>query len=76
MPKLPILSAREILKILRAEGFEIVGRKGSHIRLKRKKPSPTRIVIVPDYKEIPIGTLRSIIRQSGISIEEFLSKVK
>ncbi len=74
MKKLPILSSREVLKVLRSEGFEIVGRKGSHIRLK-KKGNPTRIVIVPDYKEIPRGTLRSIIRQSGIDIEEFLSKL-
>lgn len=76
MPKFPILSARDVLKVLRAEGFEIVGRKGSHIRLKRKDPPPTKIVIVPDYKDIPIGTLRSIIRQSGMSVEEFISKIK
>ncbi|MFQ5885295.1 MAG: type II toxin-antitoxin system HicA family toxin [Thermoplasmata archaeon] len=36
MPKLPILAAKEVLKILRENGFEVVGRKGSHIRLKRK----------------------------------------
>ncbi len=72
MKKLPILSSHDVLKALRSEGFEMVGRKGSHIRLK-KKGKPTRIVIVPDYKEIPRGTLKSIIRQSGMSTEEFLS---
>jgi len=74
MPKLPILTAKEVLKILRENGFEIVGRKGSHIRLKRKVPPPARIVIVPDFHEIPRGTLSSIIRQSGLPKEKFLKR--
>ena len=76
MPKLPVLSARKILKVLHKAGFEIVGRKGSHIRLKKKTPLETRIVIVPDHREIQLGTLKSILRQAGLSKKEFLKLLK
>ena len=72
MTKLPLLSAHKIIKALSKVGFEQVSQKGSHIKLKRKDGDKTRIVIVPNYKEIPTGTLRSIIRQSGLDIEELL----
>ncbi len=71
MAKLPVLSGKEIVKILLKNGFQIVGRKGSHIRLKKREADKVFIVIVPDHKEIPPGTLKSIIRQSGKSEEEF-----
>ena len=49
-----------------------MGRKGSHIRLK-KLASPRNLgVIVPDHKELAQGTLRSILRQAAISFDEFL----
>jgi predicted RNA binding protein YcfA (HicA-like mRNA interferase family) len=67
-----VLPARKVLKALYKAGFEIVGRKGSHIRLKKKTATEVRIVVVPDHPEIQIGTLRSILRQAGISREEFL----
>ena len=65
MPKLPVLSGHKIVKALQKAGFKIVGRKGSHIRLK-KKNGETYIVVVPDHPEITRGTLLSIIRQSGM----------
>jgi predicted RNA binding protein YcfA (HicA-like mRNA interferase family) len=61
MQRLPILSAHEIIKTLCKNGFKIVGRKGSHIRLK-KKNGEVRIAIVPDHPEIRVGTLCSILR--------------
>ena len=72
MAKLPLLSARNIIKALSKAGFQQVSQKGSHIKLKRKESDKTWIVIVPNFNEIPTGTLRSIIRQSGLDIEEFL----
>jgi predicted RNA binding protein YcfA (HicA-like mRNA interferase family) len=71
MARLPVLSGREVMKMLSRHGFEIVGRKGSHARMKKITPERVYIVIVPDHKEIPIGTLKSIIRQSGLPEEEF-----
>ena len=72
MTKLPLLSARKIIKALSKVGFQQVSQKGSHIKLKRKDDDKTWIVIVPNYNEIPVGTLRSIIRQSGLDLDSFL----
>ena len=75
MTKLPLLSARKIIKALSKVGFQQVSQRGSHIKLRRKEGERTWIVIVPDFNEIPIGTLRSIIRQSGLDIENFLKQL-
>ncbi len=71
MHKLPILSGREICCILEKHGFSEVRRRGSHIVMQRILPNTTITVPVPDYKEIHIGTLLSIIRQSGLQRSEF-----
>jgi len=65
MPKLPALPARKLLKALQKDGFKIVSQKGSHIRLKKRTPAETRIVIVPNHDEIAKGTSSSILRQAG-----------
>jgi len=76
MKRLPPVSARDVLKVLHRLGFDQVGRKGSHIRLKRKTEEKTFIVIVPYHDEISPGTLLSIIRQAGISREQFLAMLQ
>lgn len=78
MPKLPILTGREIIKALTRAGFEIRNQTGSHVQMVGYTEGSKRLVTVPDHgnKEIPIGTLISIIRQSGLSREEFLKFVK
>jgi predicted RNA binding protein YcfA (HicA-like mRNA interferase family) len=69
MPKL--YSSLHILKILEAHGFIFISQKGSHIKM-RKEGNPTLTVIVPaGRKEIPQGTLRSILRQSQLSFTDF-----
>ena len=68
---LPTVSGRDVVKLLTRIGFIIVGRKGSHIRMK-KKNDKTLVAIVPDHKEIAKGTLKSILRQAGLTREEFL----
>lgn len=60
------LSGREVCAILRAHGFEQVRQRGSHIIMQKQIPGSTTTVPVPDHKEIRIGTLMSIIRQSGL----------
>jgi predicted RNA binding protein YcfA (HicA-like mRNA interferase family) len=69
MPKL--YSSDYIAKILRRNGFHFVSQKGSHIKY-RKEGNPTLTVIIPaERKQIPTGTFHSILRQSGLSKEEF-----
>ena len=66
MGKLRVLSGREICKILAAQGFEQVRQRGSHIVMQKQEEGSTRTVPVPDHREIRIGTLQSIIRQSAL----------
>ena len=69
MPKL--YSSVHILKILEARGFVFISQKGSHVKV-RKEGNPTLTVIVPaDRKEIPHGTMRSILRQSQLVLKDF-----
>ena len=70
MPRLP--SSNQILKILERGGFVFVSQKGSHAKF-RKLGAEKRTVILPmNRKEIPIGTLKSIVRQSGLSEKNFI----
>ena len=73
MSKLRVLSGKEVCSILAQHGFQEVRRRGSHVVMQKKLPQTTITVPVPDHKEIRIGTLQSIIRQSGIPKFEFES---
>jgi len=68
---LPTISGRECVTALEAAGFYVKRRKGSHVVLRRDDPFGQ--VVVPDHKELDRGTLRSIIRHAGLSVEEFLN---
>ena len=70
MSKLPIISARELLKILSKIGYSVDHQTGSHMIL-RNGNYPYRRITLPNHKEIARGTLRSIIRQSGPALDEF-----
>jgi predicted RNA binding protein YcfA (HicA-like mRNA interferase family) len=65
--KLKTLSGRDVCKILAGNRFLQARQKGSHIIMQIKTVNSTITVPVPDHKEIRIGTLQSIIRQSGLS---------
>ena len=67
MGNLRILPGREVCAILAKNGFVEVRRKGSHIMMQKRLLDDTVTVPVPDHREIRVGTLRSIIRQSGLS---------
>jgi predicted RNA binding protein YcfA (HicA-like mRNA interferase family) len=66
LAKLRVLSGKEVCEILAAQGFSEVRQRGSHIVMQKKHDDTTTTVIVPNHKEIRIGTLQSIIRQSGL----------
>ncbi len=71
MGKLPILSGQEVIKILKKIGFTPARQKGSHIVLVKENSESKRALVVPNHKEIDIGTLLEIIRQAGLTREEF-----
>jgi predicted RNA binding protein YcfA (HicA-like mRNA interferase family) len=71
MGRLRVLSGREVCRILEAHGFAEVRRRGSHVVMQRRAESGTVTVPVPDHAELRLGTLRSIIRQSGLPRSAF-----
>jgi len=71
--KLRILSGRQVCTILSRQGFVEKRQRGSHIVMQKQLPDTTVTVPVPNHAELRIGTLKSIIRQSGISKSEFES---
>ena len=75
MSKLPVISARELLKVLSKIGYLVDHQTGSHMIL-RNENYPHRRITVPNHKEIARGTLRSIIRQSGLTLDEFREYLK
>lgn len=70
MSRLPVLSGKELCKRLKKIGYSIDHQTGSHIVLRDENP-PHRRLTVPDHQEIAKGTLRAIIRQSGLTLQEF-----
>ncbi len=74
MPHLPALSGREVVQAFAKDGWQSVRQKGSHMIL--IKSGHTVTLSVPDHREIAKGTLRSLIRSSGLSVDEFLDLVR
>ncbi len=68
------MSGKEVCAVLEQHGFAEVRRRGSHVVMQRAADNgDTTTVPVPDHKELKKGTLRSIIRQSGLPRSEFES---
>ena len=73
MTKLPQISGRECVKVLEKHGFYFKRQEGSNIILRRDDPFAQ--VVVPDHKVLDRGTLRGIIRLSGLSLDEFIRQL-
>ena len=72
MPKLGTFSGEEVCQILESHGFRRVRQKGSHAIMQKEMRDTTITVPIPLHRELKIGTLQSIIRQSGLGREPFL----
>ena len=70
MSGLPRISGREVVRALRKIGYEQDRQRGSHMIL-RQTAHPHRRIVVPDHDEVAKGTLRAIIRQVGLTVDEF-----
>ncbi len=69
MSKLPVVSGRELVRVLQKLGFQFDRQKGSHMMLFRENPPTT--LSVPDHRELDRGTLRALLRQAGVTPDEF-----
>ncbi|UCF08271.1 MAG: type II toxin-antitoxin system HicA family toxin [Thermoplasmata archaeon] len=71
MPKLPAISGRKLIKALTRLGFVIVRQKGSHVFLQRGEDT----TVVPLHKEIKKPTLKKILKQANVSLDDLLEEL-
>ena len=71
MPQLPVMSGREVVRVFEKHGWEVARQRGSHIILVKAGQNVT--LSIPDHKEVARGTLRSLIRSAGLTVQEFCS---
>ena len=69
MASLPVLSGREVVKAFAQDGWQMARQRGSHIILIKSGSMVT--LSVPDHREVAKGTLRSLIRSGGLTVDEF-----
>ena len=69
MSKLPQVSGAEVVRALAKAGFTLRRQHGSHMILRRDDPFAQ--TVVPNHRQIDRGTLRAILRQTGLSVDEF-----
>ena len=73
MPQLPLLSGREVVRRFEKFGWQVTRQRGSHIILVKEGARAT--LSVPDHKEVARGTLRSLLRAAGLTVEEFVRDI-
>lgn len=74
MPVLPVLSGRELVQVFERLGWQVARQRGSHIIL--VKADHTATLSVPAHREIAKGTLRSLIRAAGLTVEAFVAEAE
>ena len=72
MPKLPVISGIEAIKALERLGFSVVRQRGSHIVLRKGSSG----CVVPNHHELKVGTLSGILKQAGVSPDEFIKVLR
>jgi predicted RNA binding protein YcfA (HicA-like mRNA interferase family) len=73
MAQVPLMSGREVVCAFEKFGWQIARQRGSHIILVKEGARAT--LSIPDHKEVARGTLRSLIRAAGLTVEEFIRDV-
>ncbi len=73
MKKLPRISGKNAIRALERLGFRQVRQRGSHVVLRKPAATGDKGTVVPLHKELAAGTLRGILKQAGVNLEEFLA---
>ncbi len=76
MPRLPVVSGKELLAALKRAGFIEVRQKGSHVSLEKVTPDATYRTVVPLHQELAKGTLLDILHQTGLSRDDLLKLLR
>lgn len=71
------ISGKQVIKVLvKHFGFQVVSQKGSHVRLKKAVPGGTLVTIVPNHKELALGTLKGALKLARVDIHDFWRNAK
>jgi predicted RNA binding protein YcfA (HicA-like mRNA interferase family) len=72
MPKLPRISGAEVVSALEHLGFSVTRQRGSHVVMRRGSSG----CVVPNHREIKVGTLAGILKQADVSADEFIDSLR
>ncbi|MGA2091944.1 MAG: type II toxin-antitoxin system HicA family toxin [Sedimentisphaerales bacterium] len=72
MPKLPVISGSQAIKCFEKIGYQVVRQRGSHVRMHHKSDNTKQPLTIPNHKTLGKGLLRKLLRDSQLTIEEFL----
>lgn len=75
MVRPPSISGEDVIRALSRLGFSVVRQRGSHAILRKDTETGAIGCSVPVHKELALGTLRGVLKQAGISLDEFLKKL-
>ena len=73
MTKVPVVHYEQVIRAFKRDGWVVVRQKGSHIRLQKETPTETLRIIVPAHRPIKRSTFAHILKQAGLSVEQFKS---
>ncbi len=73
MPKLPVLSGKDIVKILSKIGYQHIRTKGSHMVMVKQTERGKKTIPVPNHKELAKGTLKAIMSQADLKLDDLLN---
>jgi predicted RNA binding protein YcfA (HicA-like mRNA interferase family) len=76
MPKLPVISGKDLIRALKRAGFVEVRQKGSHVSLQKVTATKMFKTVVPVHKELAKGTLLDILHQAGLSKDDLIELLK
>jgi len=80
LPKLPVVSGRDLIKFLKKLGYEVVRQRGSHVRLRKETENGVHNITIPYHDEIAKGTLNAILNDvskwNNIPKEELIKKLR
>ena len=71
--QLPVVSGSDLIKVFIKTGYYVRAQQGSHVHLRHPTRPP---LTIPNHKEISRGTLRAVIRQAGLSVDDFVELLK
>ena len=71
-PSLPVFSGREVVRAFESLGWQVARQSGSHVIMVKESEMTT--LSIPDHREVAKGTLRSLIRAAGITVNEFIAR--